>query len=108
VYSEILIDEKGATAAGFWERANAFYISLGVTVLRVPSDNSSCYRSGVFNDALGDIKHKFTRPYRPQTNGKIERFRRTLAFEWAYAYHYASDQARATIYQDWIHSYNHC
>jgi len=107
VYSEILTDEKGATAAGFWERANAYYLSLGVTVLRVLSDNGSCYRSGVFNDALGDIKHKFTRPYRPQTNGKIERFHRTLAFEWAYAHHYASDQARATTYQDWIHSYNH-
>jgi len=107
VYSEILTDEKGATAAGFWERANAFYLSLGVTVRRVLSDNGSCYRSGVFNAALGEATHKFTRPYRPQTNGKIERFHRTLAFEWAYAHHYSSDQARAGTYQDWIHSYNH-
>jgi transposase InsO family protein len=107
VYSEILTDEKGATAAGFWERANAFYRSLGVTVMRVLSDNGACYRSGAFDAALGEATHKFTRPYRPQTNGKIERFHRTLAFEWAYAHHYSSDHARAATYQDWIHSYNH-
>src|SRR5690606_40101277 len=60
------------------------------------TDNGNCYRSRVFNDALGNhVKHKFTRPYRPQTNGKIERFHRTLAFEWAYAHHYTSDTARA-------------
>ena len=53
------------------------------------------------------MKHKLTRPYRPQTNGKIERFHRTLAFEWAYARHYGSDAARAATYQAWIHSYNH-
>ena len=71
------------------------------------TDNGSCYRFRFFNDALGDIKHKFTRPYRPQTNGKIERFHRTLAAEWAYARHYSSDQARTDTYQAWIHSYNH-
>lgn len=107
VYSEILTNEKKETAAGFWERANAFYAAHGVTVLRVMTDNGSCYRSRFFNDALGDISHKFTRPYRPQTNGKIERFHRTLAAEWAYARHYSSDQARADTYQGWIHSYNH-
>jgi transposase InsO family protein len=107
VYSEILTNEKKETAAGFWTRANAFYASHGITVLRVMTDNGSCYRSRFFNDILGDIKHKFTRPYRPQTNGKIERFHRTLAAEWAYARHYSSDDARADTYQDWIHSYNH-
>lgn len=108
VYSEILGDERQETAAGFWERANAFYASLGVTVIRVLTDNGSCYRSRVFNDALGEhVKHKYTRPYRPQTNGKIERFHRTLAFEWAYAHHYDSDAARAATYQAWIHDYNH-
>lgn len=108
VYSEILDDERKETTAGFWERAKAFYASLGITVLRVLTDNGSCYRSHVFNDALGpQVKHKFTRPYRPQTNGKIERFHRTLAFEWAYAHHYESDAARAATYQGWIHSYNH-
>lgn len=108
VYSEILGDERKETAAGFWKRANAFYASQGITVLRVLTDNGSCYRSKAFNAALGThVKHKFTRPYRPQTNGKIERFHRTLAFEWAYARHYESDAARAATYQAWIHDYNH-
>ncbi|MGO1629022.1 MAG: IS481 family transposase [Microbacteriaceae bacterium] len=108
VYSEILDDERKETAAGFWERANAYFASMGITVLRVLTDNGSCYRSRLFNDALGPhVKHKFTRPYRPQTNGKIERFHRTLAFEWAYAHHYESDAARAATYPAWIHSYNH-
>jgi transposase InsO family protein len=103
VYSEILGNERQETAAGFWERANTFFTSQGITVLRVLTDNGNCYRSRVFNDALGEgVKHKFTRPYRPQTNGKIERFHRTLAFEWAYARHYGSDAARATTYQAWI------
>ena len=107
VYSEILTNEKKETAAGFWERANAFYAANGVTVLRVMTDNGSCYHSRPFNTALGAIAHKLTRPYRPQTNGKIERFHRTLTTEWAYARHYGSDHARADTYQDWIHSYNH-
>lgn len=107
VYSEILTDEKQDTAAGFWQRANAFYAALGITVLRVMTDNGSCYRSRRFNEALGPASHKPTRPYRPQTNGKIERFHRTLAAEWAYARHYASEQARANTYQTWIHDYNH-
>ena len=107
VYSEILTNEKKETAAGFWERANAFYAANGVTVLRMMTDNGSCYRSRPFNTALRAIAHKLTRPYRPQTNGKIERFHRTLTTEWAYARHYGSDHARADTYQDWIHSYNH-
>ncbi|HCF99808.1 MAG TPA: IS481 family transposase [Chloroflexi bacterium] len=107
VYSEILADEKQETATGFWHRANAYYASHGITVKRVLSDNGSCYRSKLFNTALGDIVHKYTRPYRPQTNGKIERFHRTLAVEWAYAHHYSSEPARAATYQAWIHSYNH-
>lgn len=108
VYSEILDDERQETAAGFWERANTFFTSLGITIRRVLTDNGNCYRSRAFHDALGeDVKHKFTRPYRPQTNGKIERFHRTLAFEWAYARHYDSDTARAATYQAWIHDYNH-
>jgi transposase InsO family protein len=108
VYSEILDNEQQETAAGFWDRANAFYAGLGITVTRVMTDNGSCYRSRLFNDTLGEqITHKYTRPYRPQTNGKIERFHRTLAFEWAYADHYDSDPERAATYQAWIHHYNH-
>ena len=107
-YSEILLDEKKETAAGFWQRANAFFANHGITVLRVITDNGPCYRSGAFNAALGPgIKHKFTRPYRPQTNGKVERFNRTLEAEWAYAAAYTSDEARAATYQQWVHDYNH-
>lgn len=107
VYSEILTDEKKETASGFWERACAFYASHGITVTQVMTDNGSCYRSALFNAALGNVVHRYTRPYRPQTNGKIERFHRTLTAEWAYVRHYNSDQARADTYQAWIHSYNH-
>ena len=106
-YSEILGDERGDTAAGFWMRACAFFAGLGVSVTAVLTDNGSCYRSGTFATALGDAKHRFTRPYRPQTNGKVERFNRTLAAEWAYAAAYASDEARAATYQAWLHHYNH-
>lgn len=107
-YSEILENEKKETAAGFWERANAFFTNHGITVSRVLTDNGSCYRSRLFNDTLGKhVAHKFTRPYRPQTNGKIERFHRTLAFEWAYARHYGSEAERAAAYPAWLHEYNH-
>lgn len=107
-YSEILNDERKDTAARFWERANAFFNSLGVTVTAVMTDNGSCYRSHAFRKALGDgITHKRTRPYRPQTNGKVERFNRTLATEWAYAQTYTSETERADAYRAWLHYYNH-
>ena len=107
-YSEILDDERKETAAGFWTRANAFFAGIGVSVTAVMTDNGACYRSHHFAAALGEgIKHKWTKPYRPQTNGKVERFNRTLATEWAYAAAYASEQAREATYQDWIHHYNH-
>lgn len=107
-YSEILGDEKKETAAAFWKRANTFFADAGITVRRVLTDNGSCYRSHAFHDALGaEIAHKRTRPYRPQTNGKVERFNRTLAAEWAYAAAYSSDAARAATYPDWLHHYNH-
>lgn len=106
-YSEILGDERKETAAGFWIRANAFFAAAGITVQAVMTDNGSCYRSRTFATALGDIKHVWTRPYRPQTNGKVERFNRTLAEEWAYAATYLSDEARAATYPAWLHYYNH-
>ena len=84
-YSEVLANEQGSTAAGFWQRAHTFFDELGITVERVLTDNGACYRGQLFNAALGDITHTYTRPQRPQTNGKVERFNRTLLAEWAYA-----------------------
>jgi transposase InsO family protein len=107
-YSEILTDERKETAAGFWKRAAAAFAAEGITVQAVMTDNGSCYRSKTFAAALGEkTKHMRTRPYRPQTNGKVERFNRTLAAEWAYAEVYHSEQARTATWQDWLHFYNH-
>lgn len=106
-YSEQLPDERKETAAAFWNRARAHFAQAGFTVQAVMTDNGACYRSHDFAAALGDIRHIRTRPYRPQTNGKVERFNRTLAAEWAYARSYLSDEARAAAYADWIDHYNH-
>ncbi|QGN32514.1 IS481 family transposase [Microlunatus sp. Gsoil 973] len=107
-YSELLTDEKKETAAAFWQRANSYFASAGIVVKRVLTDNGSCYRSKLFAAALGeDIKHKRTRPYRPQTNGKVERFNRTMLQEWAYAQPYSSEAERAACFTDWLHTYNH-
>jgi transposase InsO family protein len=72
------------------------------------TDNGNCYRSHAFARALGpDIKHKRTRPYRPQTNGKVERFNRTMLEEWAYARPYRSEAERIAAFPGWLHAYNH-
>jgi len=107
VYSEILADERKDTASDFWIRANAWFTDRGIIVRKVLTDNGSCYRSFAFRDALDGIEHRRTRPYRPQTNGKIERFHRTLADEWAYARLYTSDAERCAEYPIWLHTYNH-
>lgn len=107
-YTEILTDETKETAAGFWVRANAWFKEHGVTVQRVLTDNGNCYRSHAFAEALGpNIKHKRTRPYRPQTNGKVERFNRTMLEEWAYIRPYRSEAERVAAFPDWLHAYNH-
>lgn len=107
-YSEILDDERKETAAAFWTRARTFFTEHGITVTAVMTDNGSCYRSRDFANALGEgVKHRRTRPYRPQTNGKVERFNRTLAAEWAYFATYASEGARVAAYPAWLHHYNH-
>ncbi|NKY89931.1 IS481 family transposase, partial [Nocardia veterana] len=106
-YSELLPDERKDTAAAFWTRAAAWFAGRGITVRKVLTDNGSCYRSRSFADALGTVVHKRTRPYRPQTNGKVERFHRTLADEWAYARAYHSDGERCAAFTDWLHTYNH-
>ena len=94
-YAEICADEKAATAIGVLRRAVAWFADHGVTVERVLSDNGSAYRSHAWRDACAElgITPKRTRPYRPQTNGKIERFHRTLADGWAYARFYDSEAA---------------
>jgi transposase InsO family protein len=108
-YSEILPDEQAPTAAAFWARAHAFFAAAGITVERVLTDNGACYRSRAWRDLLTaqSIKHKRTRPYRPQTNGKVERFNRTLLAEWAYAKAYRSESARRAALPNWLHIYNH-
>ena len=89
-YAEIHADETADTAIAVRRRAVAWFAERNVTVERVLSDNGSCYRSRASTQACTElsIRAKRTRPYRPQTNGKIERFHRTLAAEWAFARHY--------------------
>jgi len=108
-YTEILTDEQGLTTAAFWARANAWFASCGIRIQRCLSDNGANYRSHVFAAALArtGTVHKRTRPYRPQTNGKVERFHRTLATEWAYASAYASETERRQALPAWLHIYNH-
>ena len=106
-YSEVLNDEQGATAAGFWIRAAGFFASHGIAIERVLTDNGSCYRSREFAAGLGAIVHSRTRPYRPATNGKVERFNRTLLAEWAYARPWTSDGQRTRALTAWLHTYNH-
>ncbi|RJQ79998.1 IS481 family transposase [Pseudonocardiaceae bacterium YIM PH 21723] len=108
-YTEILADETKETAAAFWRRARQYFADAGIVIKRVLTDNGSCYRSHVFRDVLAEtqISHKRTRPYRPQTNGKVERFNRTLLDEWAYAQPYTSETQRRTALPRWLHTYNH-
>jgi len=109
VYSETHDDEKAGTAVAFWHRALNWYASIGITVERVLTDNGACYRSRYwinYNQAAG-IKVKKTRPYRPQTNGKIERFHRILLEEWAYIQNWTSELQREIAYRGFIHFYNH-
>ena len=108
-YAEICTDEKAATAIGVLQRAVTWFADQGVTVERVLSDNGSAYRSYAWRDACAElsITAKRTRPYRPQTNGKIERFHRTLADGWAYSRHYDSTSQRNQALPAWLHFYNH-
>ncbi len=108
-YSEICADERKETAVAFWARAHAFFTAAGITTQRVMTDNGSCYNSFAWRDALAaaGITHKRIRPYRPQTNGKVERFNRTLLEEWAYARPYRSEAERRAAFDTWLHTYNH-
>ena len=108
-YSEHLDDEQGATAAEFWSRASAWFGELGVACERVITDNGGCYRSRAWHQACQQTRTKVkkTRPYRPQTNGKVERFHRILLEEWAYIRPWTSEQQRQDAYQGFLHYYNH-
>src|SRR5438552_6106349 len=108
-YAEVLLDEKASTAAAFLKRAVTYYQRHGIQVERVLTDNGSCYRGVVHAVAcrrLG-IRHLRTRPYRPQTNGKAERFIRTMLNGWAYAHIYRSSQERSRALDVWLWHYNH-
>ncbi len=105
----MLSDEKAATAVGFLRRATAFYARHGITVERVLTDNGSAYVSTIHAlacRALG-IRHLRTRPRRPQTNGKAERFIRTLQAGWAYGAIYGSSRERTAALDGWLWHYNH-
>jgi transposase InsO family protein len=108
-YAEIHDDETATTAIGVLRRAVSWFAMRGVAVERVLSDNGSCYKSHAWRDACAElqIRHKRTRPYRPQTNGKIERFHRTMAQEWAFARHYPNELTRTSALPAWLHTYNH-
>jgi transposase InsO family protein len=108
-YSEIHHDERGATAAGFWARAAAFYASWGIICEQVLTDNGPCYRSRLWLQACAATATSVRkiRPRRPQTNGKVERFHRILIEEWAYIRPWTSDRQRAAAYDGFIHFYNH-
>ena len=107
-YSEILADERKASAVGFLERALGWFAGHSVTVERVMTDNGSAYRSKAFRAAVATagLKHKRTRPYTPRTNGKAERFIQTSLREWAYARSYVSSQERSMALMPWLDHYN--
>jgi transposase InsO family protein len=108
-YAEVLPDEKATTAIGFLRRAVAFYERHGMNVQELLTDNGSPYRSGIHAlacRALG-IRHLRTRPRRPQTNGKAERFIRTMLAGWAYGAIYRDSAKRTAALDGWLWTYNH-
>lgn len=107
-YVEVLEDERGETAAGFLRRAAAHFAERGVRVRAVLTDNGSAYVSQVHAAACRELglRHLRTRPYRPRTNGKAERFIRTLLTEWAYAATYRDSAHRRTALVPWLAFYN--
>ncbi len=108
-YVEAHHDETKETATQVLTNAVAWFAERGVSVHRVLSDNGSCYRSNLWRETCADlgVTPKRTRPYRPQTNGKIERFHRTLAEGWAFKKFYNSEAARLAALPAWVHEYNH-
>ena len=108
-YAEIHDDARAKTATGFLERALAFYAAHGISVRRVMTDNAWAYTKGrAFRELLtrDGIRHLRTKPYRPRTNGKVERFHQTMAREWAYGLVYRSHRERAQALPHWLDHYN--
>ena len=108
VFTDIFPDEKAVSAIAFLKAAVAYYNSLGITVMRVMTDNGSCYTAKDFARAcktLG-LKHIRTKPYTPKTNGKPERFIQTALREWAYACAYSLSEHRKAYLPTWTHLYN--
>lgn len=107
-YAEVLTDESGPTVAAFLRRAVGWFRHRGVRVQRVLTDNGSGYRSGLFAAACRArrLRHRRTRPYTPRTNGKAERFIRTLLAEWAYGPAYPTSAHRTAALDRWLHYYN--
>jgi transposase InsO family protein len=108
-YAEVLTDEKASTAIGFLQRASRFYQRYGITIERLLTDNGPAYIATAHAIACRrlNIKHLRIRPRRPQTNGKAERFIRTLLAGWAYAAIYANSNERTTALDGWLYHYNH-
>ena len=107
-FVQVLADQRKESAVAFLEAAIAYFAKLGVRIERVMTDNGSCYRSRTFDGVLDEhgIAHRLTRPRRPQTNGKAERFNLTLKWEWAYRAPYPNNQARLDVLATWLHWYN--
>ena len=107
-FSQIYPDETAASATAFLTAAIAYYQQFGIRLRRVLTDNGGCYRSRAFNarcDQAG-LRHRYTRPFTPRTNGKAERFIQTALREWAYAHAYSTSTQRAQYLQPWLHRYN--
>jgi transposase InsO family protein len=107
-YGEMYREETGLSAARFLARLVGYYRRLGIKIARVLTDNGGCFHAKRFSTACRRlrIKHSFTRPYRPQTNGKAERFIQTALREWAYARTYHNDRERTKAWLPWLHHYN--
>ena len=108
-YSEFAGTENTSNCVAFLDRAVTWFNDQGITIERILTDNGNGYRSKDWRDRCAqlDIVHTRTRPYSPATNGKVERFNRTLVEEWAYARLWKSERSRARALDRWLHRYNH-